>query len=65
MPDASGLFELLVRALERSPERLDDVAGLIQELGPAENGETILPEQFEAIWRPIWEARARITCQIR
>jgi hypothetical protein len=61
VPDAAGLFELLVRALDRCPERLDDIAGLVRELGSDTEGKKILPEHFESIWRPIWEARGRMS----
>jgi len=59
----SGLLEMLIRALERHPERLDDVAGLMREFGSDALGRDVLPEQFESIWRPIWEARKKMSCQ--
>jgi hypothetical protein len=65
VPDSAGLFELLVRALDRCPERLDDVEALVREFGSDTEGQKILPEHFEAIWRPIWEARGRISCEKR
>ena len=65
VPDAAGLFELLVRALDRCPERLDDIEGLVREFGSDTEGKKILPEHFESIWRPIWEARGRLSCEKR
>jgi hypothetical protein len=53
---ASGMFELLVRALERAPERLDDIARLVDDLRGKES-QDIFPEHFDAIWQPIWAAR--------
>jgi hypothetical protein len=51
------LFESLVRALARSPERLDNVARLVASLTATAEGRERLPEEFEAIWKPIWQAR--------
>lgn len=56
---APGMFELLVRALDRAPHRLDDVAALIKDL-EASGGDPLFPEQFDAVWQPIWEARRRL-----
>jgi hypothetical protein len=53
------MFELLVRALDRAPHRLDDVAALIKDL-EASGGDPLFPEQFDAVWQPIWEARRRL-----
>jgi hypothetical protein len=56
---APGMFELLVRALDRAPHRLDDVAALIKDL-EASGDDPLFPEQFDAVWQPIWEARRRL-----
>jgi hypothetical protein len=61
--NVSGLFELFVRALDRCPERLDDVAGLVREFMSESTSSSVLPEHFEAIWRPIWEARTKLPWQ--
>jgi hypothetical protein len=58
---AQGMFELLVRALDRAPHRLDDVAGLIKDLPGGAGSDPLFPEQFDAIWQPIWEARRRMS----
>ncbi|MFN0150832.1 MAG: phospholipase D family protein [bacterium] len=55
-----ALFESLVRTLERDPKRLDSVERLIGDLGKSGDGVELLPEGFDAIWRPILEARARL-----
>jgi len=54
------LFESLLRALDRSPEKLDQVARLVEDLRGGEGSESLLPEGFEEVWRPIWEARQRV-----
>jgi hypothetical protein len=61
-PSGDGLIELpllesLVRALARSPERLDNVARLVASLAATPEGRERLPEDFAAIWEPIWQAR--------
>lgn len=57
---AEPLLEPLVRALYRDPQRLDDVARLVEDLKQAGAGAKELPARFEEIWLPIWEARKRL-----
>lgn len=47
------LFETLLKALGRSPEKLKHVAELIKELESTEAGSKLLPDGLEKIWRPI------------
>jgi hypothetical protein len=51
------LFEALVRALGRSPDKLDHVHRLVVDFGHDQDGKSLLPEGFQAIWDPIWQAR--------
>jgi hypothetical protein len=51
------LLEPLVRALHRDPQRLDDVARLVDDLKAAGAGARELPAGFDDIWIPIWTAR--------
>ena len=55
-----ALFEQLVRALERSPARLDEVHRVVIDLRATPEGQKLLPEAFEAVWEPIWAARQEI-----
>jgi hypothetical protein len=57
---ANGLFEMLLRNLDRAPDRLDHLHGLLKELRHGENGEDLLPEGFDEIWAPIWARRERL-----
>lgn len=57
----SHLFESLMKALARSPHKLDDVASFFADLSRSEQTRGLLPEGFEAIWSPIWEARQRLS----
>ena len=54
------LLEEMVRALSRSPEKIDRIARLVQKLRKTEEGRNILPDDFELIWSAIWEARQRM-----
>jgi hypothetical protein len=54
------LFEILVRALDRDPAKLDQVARLVNDLRDSTEGQQLLPEGFDAIWEPIWAARKRL-----
>ncbi len=53
------LFESLVRALDRDPERLEHVAQVIVDLQQTNEGKKLLPEDLDAIWEPIWAVRAQ------
>ncbi len=54
------LFEALVRALDRDPARLDEIARLLAELQKTPEGCRLVPEGLDAIWEPILSARARL-----
>lgn len=51
------LMEELVRALSRKPEKIDSIARLVEDLRRHPDGEKLLPEGFDTIWQPIWNAR--------
>jgi hypothetical protein len=53
----STLFESLLRALDRDPERIDQVAQLIEDLCQTAEGRQLLPPRVEEILRPIREVR--------
>ncbi len=55
-----ALLEPLVRALHQDPERLDDIARLVDDLREAGATAQQMPEGFEDLWQPIWEARQRL-----
>jgi hypothetical protein len=47
----------MVRALAVEPIRLDEIDQLIRELQKTDAGTRLLPEGWESVWRPIWQAR--------
>jgi hypothetical protein len=51
--DDLPLLELLVRAADRFPDRLDHIDHLMRDLGV--HGETVLPPGFEAVWDPVMQ----------
>ena len=51
------IFEQLVRAYSRNPERIDDVTELISELESAEETQDVLPPRFLELWQAFVEAR--------
>jgi hypothetical protein len=60
---ANGLLELLIKALDRAPERLDDIHALLKGLPADREANALFPEHFSATWQTIWEARcARVPC---
>jgi len=59
-PPALPLFEELVRAVSRHPEKIDRIARLIDDLRQTEKGREALPEGFNEIWEPIIAARKKV-----
>lgn len=53
------LFESLVRALDCDPERLDQVAQIIEDLERTDEGKGLLPAGLKSIWDPIWLVRQK------
>jgi hypothetical protein len=51
------LFEELSRALATQPELLDSVQSLVDDLRKTTEGASLLPPNFDAVWKPIWSAR--------
>ena len=51
------LLEELVRALSRSPEKIDRIARVVEALERTPEGKDVLPEGFDAIWSALVEAR--------
>jgi hypothetical protein len=63
---ANGLLELLIKALDRAPERLDDIHALLQGLPANDEAEPLFPEHFAATWQTIWDARcASMPCKTK
>jgi hypothetical protein len=54
------LFEILVRALDRNPTKLDQVARLVDDLRKSPEGKQLLPEGFDSVWEPVWATRERL-----
>jgi hypothetical protein len=59
-PPPGGLLEALLRNLDRSPERLDYLDGLMTELRRDASAPDLFPPGFDAIWEPIWAERLRL-----
>ena len=57
-PFGTTLLESLVRALDRDPERVDQVAEVIRDLEQSSEGRQLLPDDLSVIWQPILAARA-------
>jgi hypothetical protein len=55
------LFECLMRALDRSPHRVEDVARLVEDLRRTPDGNGLLPEGFDRIWPAIVAVRAKLS----
>jgi hypothetical protein len=51
------LLEPMLRALAKSPDKLDRIAQLVEDLEKTPEGRAIIPDDFYEAWRPIWEVR--------
>jgi hypothetical protein len=56
-PGIVPLFECMVRAVARDPQRIDELNSLIQDLKGHLETRDLLPDGLDEIWGPIWEAR--------
>jgi hypothetical protein len=56
---AAPLFETLLRALDRAPEKIDEAARIIDDLRKTPSGRQLLPEGFDTIWEPVRAIRER------
>jgi hypothetical protein len=54
------LLECLLRALDRSPHRIEDLARLVEDLRRAPPGQDLLPVGFDKIWPAIAAVRAKL-----
>ena len=54
------VFETLLRALERNPKKLSQVARLITDICNTPGGKDCLPDRFEEIWNPIWAVKEEL-----
>lgn len=57
---SGALFERLLHALHRQPERLNQVQRLVADLKQTAEGRALLPAEFDAIWEPIWQAQRKL-----
>ncbi len=57
---SNTLFESLVVALRRNPEKIDQIARLIEDLRKSPESQDLVSEDFDAIWKPIWLARQQL-----
>jgi hypothetical protein len=54
------MLETLMRTLTRDPAKLDQVHDLVVDLRETPQGTQLLPDDFDAVWEPIWQARLRM-----
>lgn len=54
------LLESLMRALDRSPEKIDRIQALVNDISASTDGDDLLPVGFSKIWPAIWAAREEL-----
>jgi len=55
--DDTPLLESLLKSLDRSPERLDQIKRLLDDLGETGDLDEMLPEGFLHVWESVWANR--------
>ncbi|MDT0634889.1 hypothetical protein [Spectribacter hydrogenoxidans] len=58
------VLETLLKALDRSPERLDQIKRLLDDLSDSGNIDLLLPDGFLAIWEAVWANRKHATTDV-
>ena len=59
-PDGPGLLESVLTALASTPGAIDDIDRFVKGFSATEQGRQILPEEWQAFWTPVMEARTRL-----
>ena len=59
-PDGAGLLESVLTALASTPGAIDDIDRFVKGFSATEQGRQILPEEWQAFWTPVMEARTRL-----
>lgn len=54
---SDALLEPLLKAIDRNPDRIDEVALILEDLRQSEEGRAKLPPDLEKVWAPVWAAR--------
>lgn len=54
------LLETMLKALDRDPKKLDEVARLVADLRRTPEGAALLPQDFDVVWQPIWQIREEL-----
>jgi hypothetical protein len=54
------LLETLVRALSRSPEKIERIGDLVERLKRTPEGQSVLPEGFQALWHAVIRTRSSL-----
>jgi hypothetical protein len=49
-----------VRALSRSPEKIDRIAEIVEGLQRTPEGREVLPERFQPLWDAVMQARSKV-----
>ena len=57
--DELALLEILSRAYCRDPERLDDIARLVEEISISQSEKNPIPEKFNELWGVYSQAMER------
>lgn len=59
-PDEVPLLRDLMRALSRSPDKIDHIAQVVERLRSTSEGRRVLPRDFQVLWEAVMEARREL-----
>lgn len=54
--DPERVLESMLLAASRSPQRLEHLQRLVVELERTDRGRSVIPDDFRAVWEPVWAA---------
>ena len=58
-PADMPLFEELIRAYSRYPEKIKRIADLVDDLSNTEEGKKVLPDEFKRLWKAFQKAKRK------
>lgn len=57
------VLESMVRAVGQDPESIDRIAKLLEDMRAADDGNKLIPDDFESVWEPILAAHREIEAE--
>lgn len=62
--DDTPLLESLLKTLDRSPKRLDEIKRLLDDIRESGDPDAMLPDDFLAVWEAVWANRTLLSDEV-